>query len=331
MLRIKGGHSDDGVYAQAMQPVLTVDAAWLRALVRERLASAPADVRPLPGGTFSRAFAFTAAGSPYVVRLSTLPRVREGFAKDDYAGRHFAAPGLPIPRLVASGRAGDRFFAISGRAAGRTVAELAPAARLALLPAVLDTLDTLARADVRATQGYGPWDGAGRGRFATWHDFLVGHALGVGEQFSAGVRALGRDPLEEKALCAASYQMILRLTAHCPKERSLLHRDYTFANILTDGRRVTGVIDWAQACYGDPLYDVAWLGWWTAGGASAERAARYDPALVRARYGTTPRYAERIACYAYCLALDGLRFCAETGAREQYARAREQLVARLAS
>lgn len=314
-----------------MNRSLTVDVMWLHAFLRERLAGEPEGVRPLTGGTFSRAFACAVAGRPYVIRLSALPNALDGFAKDDYAGHHFASPGVPIPRSIAIGRAGDLVFAISERVAGKTIAELVPTARRALLPVVLDTLDALARADVRDSSGYGPWDSAGQGRFPTWRAFLAGHALRADETFGKAVRALGRDPGAERALYAATCERMLSLADHCPEGRALLHRDYNFANILTDGVRVTGIIDWAQSCYGDPLYDVAWLGWWTAGGASAEREARYDQALVRARYGDAPQYAERLACYECCLALDDLRFCAESGMRDQYEWTRAQLLDRLSS
>ncbi len=161
-------------------------------------------MRPLAGGTFARAFACAVAGRPYVIRLSALPAALEGFAKDDYAGCHFASPAVPIPRSIAIGRTGSQVFAISERVAGKTVAELDPTARRALLPAVLDTLDLLHRSDVRDSSGYGPWDGAGQGRFPTWRAFLAGHARRADEPFGRDVRELGRDPDAERALCAAA-------------------------------------------------------------------------------------------------------------------------------
>lgn len=317
------------LYANAMNQAMMVDMIWLHAFLRERLAGQPENVRPLTGGTFSRAFACAVARRHYVARLSALPDALDGFAKDAYAGQHFAASDLPIPRSIAIGHAGDLVFAISERAAGETVAERDPVARRALLPAMLNTLDAIHRSDVRASRGYGPWDGSGHGQFPTWRAFLAGHVRRADEPFGRDVLALGREPEAERALCAAACARMLRLAEHCPEDRALLHRDYNFANVLTDGQRVTGVIDWAQACYGDPLYDVAWLGWWTAGGSPTERVTRYDATLVRERYGATPQYAERIACYEHCLALDELRFCAATGDADGYAWAREQLLGRL--
>jgi hygromycin-B 4-O-kinase len=123
---------------------------------------------------------------------------------------------------------------------------------------------------------------------------------------------------------------MLRLAARCPEERALIHNDYWFMNILgeigPDGARITGVIDWAIALYGDPLYEVARLawgadypGWWYDDGA----------AFLHARYGAAPGYADRIACYQCHLALDDLRFYAKTGRREEYDWARAKLLARL--
>jgi hygromycin-B 4-O-kinase len=94
------------------------------------------------------------------------------------------------------------------------------------------------------------------------------------------------------------------------------------------GRHVSGVIDWANAVYGDPLYDVARLIAW-----SAQPDWWYDdgPALLHARFGAATHYAERIACYRCHLGLDDLRFYAKTGNRPTYEFFRDQLLALVAT
>jgi aminoglycoside phosphotransferase (APT) family kinase protein len=42
-----------------------------------------------------------------------------------------------------------------------------------------------------------------------------------------------------------------------PVAPALIHGDFTIDNVLLEGSRVTGVIDWSGAAYGDPRYDVA--------------------------------------------------------------------------
>jgi aminoglycoside phosphotransferase (APT) family kinase protein len=55
---------------------------------------------------------------------------------------------------------------------------------------------------------------------------------------------------EEQALQDRIRQLPLRLDA-------LLHLDFHPLNVMTDGRRITAVLDWANACAGDPRADVA--------------------------------------------------------------------------
>lgn len=48
---------------------------------------------------------------------------------------------------------------------------------------------------------------------------------------------------------------------HAPEDVALVHRDYRVGNIMIDGDRVTGVLDWEFAGWGDRHED---LGWFTA-------------------------------------------------------------------
>jgi aminoglycoside phosphotransferase (APT) family kinase protein len=48
-----------------------------------------------------------------------------------------------------------------------------------------------------------------------------------------------------------------RFQAVSRQRASLLHLDYHPSNVLTDGQRITGVLDWANTCGGDPRADLA--------------------------------------------------------------------------
>ena len=52
-------------------------------------------------------------------------------------------------------------------------------------------------------------------------------------------------------------QNYLKLIEYCPEEHKLVHGDFGSNNVLTDGQKITGVLDWDCALYGDPLFDVA--------------------------------------------------------------------------
>jgi hygromycin-B 4-O-kinase len=300
------------------------DAARAIALLRQQFAVDAGEVRPLGSGEFSRAFAFTSGGQDYVLRLNAWPHAAESFAKDAYAWRHFASPRLPIPRVVATGQTEDTRFAISERAGGRVMTELTPAERRALLPALLDALDAIGQADVGASRGYGDWNADGIGQFATWRDYLAAVNEDEPEGYYKHWHDLFRDGALERDVFETIYRHLHQLLPHCPEERALIHNDYWFMNIVGEGERITGVLDWANALYGDPLYEIARLswgssfpGWWYEDGA----------AFLRERYGATPGYDTRLSCYSCHLGLDDLRFYAKTGRREEYAWARDRLLA----
>jgi hygromycin-B 4-O-kinase len=181
---------------------------------------------------------------------------------------------------------------------------------------------------VSASSGYGDWDGDGIGRFASWRDFLASAIDNHPDGFYANWHAYFETSFLERDLYETVYRRMLQLADSCPNQRALIHNDYQLENVLSDGRRITGVIDWANALYGDPLYDVAWLiwqasnpGWWYDDGADA----------LHARYGSLPNYAERIACYQCHIGLDHLRFYTKTNNPTMYATTRGWLLALLAT
>ncbi len=49
------------------------------------------------------------------------------------------------------------------------------------------------------------------------------------------------------------------LLKYCPEERYLVHADFGFGNVLAHEGKITAVLDWTEARYGDFLFDVAWL------------------------------------------------------------------------
>src|SRR5262249_44401792 len=152
------------------------------------------------------------------------------FAKDEYAARHFASATLPIPIVIARGMNADTHFVISERAAGRTLDALSVAERQAHLPAILDTLDAIARADMRGTGGYGSWDATGTGEATTWHDYLATIIENTDTGFYRDWHALFRDSFLERNVYETIYRQMLRLAAFCPEERALIHNDFHFEN-----------------------------------------------------------------------------------------------------
>lgn len=296
-------------------------------LVRRLFDDGVAEVESLTGGVFSRAYGFTSGGRDYVLRLSAAPHAAEAFAKDDYAARRFASRSLPIPQVIRIESSGGMEYAISERAAGKTLSDCSPSERSEALPAVLDALDAIGGTDVGSSRGYGSWGADGNATFASWPDFLAAIADDEPAGFYRHWRRLFRESFLERDVFETVYGTMLSLAMACPDTRGLIHEDFQLENVLIDGNRVSGVIDWANAMYGDPLYDVARLAWW-----SAQPGWWYDDggAALRARFGAAPRYDTRVACYQCHMGLNDLRYYAKTGQRDAYDFFREQLLALVA-
>jgi hygromycin-B 4-O-kinase len=61
---------------------------------------------------------------------------------------------------------------------------------------------------------------------------------------------------------ARGYARLRELAEGLPDDRHLIHGDLLNRNVLVQDSRITAVIDWGNAMYGDWLYDAAWLIFW---------------------------------------------------------------------
>lgn len=98
-------------------------------------------------------------------------------------------------------------------------------------------------------------------RARPWRAWLLGVAFG---QLQARIhRLVAPDGWDGDAWIGwagpdeAPLQMRLREVAAVTPRRVLLHLDYHPLNVLTDGHRITAVLDWANARSGDPRADLA--------------------------------------------------------------------------
>jgi hygromycin-B 4-O-kinase len=216
------------------------------------------DVAPLGMGVWSKAFAFRRLDRNYVIRFGAH---REDFEKDRLAAR-FACAALPIPRVVEMGETAGGYYAISERVYGDTIDDVGEAQMLTLLPALFAAFDAARLADLSGTTGYGGWGADGNAPFPSWRAALLDIANdrpgdrihGWRERLAAS--AVGSGPFD------AAYRRLQALTFYVPEDRHLIHSDLLHYNVLVEGDRITGVLDWGCALYGDFLYDLAWFCFW---------------------------------------------------------------------
>ncbi|MEV4343266.1 phosphotransferase [Actinoplanes sp. NPDC049596] len=244
-------------------------------------ASVPA---PLAAGAWSTAYALTVDGRAMVLRVS---RHGGDFVKDETVGT--AARGLlPVPAVTVRGEAGGWAYAVSERRTGTALDDLDAGEIAAVLPDLFDVMDAIGRIEIGG-RGYGIWAPSRAAPYRSWPEYLL--AVDQETPRVPGWRAalaasdVGLEPFER------GLATLRRLVPGLPDERRMFHKDLLNRNLLAEGDRISGILEWGSAGFGDPLYDAAWLlycwGWypqWSTVDIEAAIGRRWnpDPAALRA-------------------------------------------------
>jgi hygromycin-B 4-O-kinase len=204
-------------------------------------------------GEESQAFGIRVGAEDFIVRAN---RSASGFHKDAFCYRQFTSPALPIPEILFIGQVEDLSYCISRRAPGITLQDMPLAGLPAVVSAVARTMQAIAEAPVPGSVGFGQFDADGMGEHTSWSDFIA--VIADPQRYDWGrVEALVSARWLDEHL-----HQLRALLPHCPEIRRLVHGDFGSNNVMTDGTSITGVLDWSEAMFGDPLYDVANIFFW---------------------------------------------------------------------
>ena len=232
--------------------------------MRPRAASWPsyygpraAGMRGLGAGEWSRAYAFVLDGREVVIRFGDHV---EDFCKDQVMAAHSRA-ALPIPAVIEIGAAGDGYFAVSERAPGELLDALDSDGIRAALPGLLAALDAMRAIDISGTEGYGLWAPDGTGPAASWAQALLAIEPGDGAGSRLAGRA-GRLPGRHQALRPGLLPGCGSWPRACRSSATSSTATWSTTTCSSRVSRITAVIDWGNALYGDWLYDMAWLIFW---------------------------------------------------------------------
>lgn len=264
----------------------------ITAVLREKFGKS-IDLHPLSEGLESQAFGFSAKGQKWVVRVN---RDDAGFAKDDFAFRHFASPALLIPPVLSVTRHGGVCLCVSERASGITLQDLDAWGLVHIVQPVAVVLDAIAAVDVSMIAGCGPFNAQGVGDFADWPAFIGA---------IVDLRHYDWQMVGQRADLAIIHPLLAEIEAFaaiCPDRRGLVHGDFGSNNVLTAENRITGVIDWSEAMVGDPRYDIANILFWRPWLDCMEAQARFFETTQPWRL----REERLLACYQLRIGLENV-------------------------
>lgn len=280
-------------------------------VLRNHFGPGVAEITPLEGGNLSSVFAFVHEGKGFVVKFSDL----EGAYKTErYVSDLLSGQGITFPKCLALGNTGRLAYIIMERVDGRNLADYTAEEQARQLPELIGILTKLSTVDVGATNGYG-WIGHdGNGTYASWKDFVV--ACNAEDQtgtFWENWHDLYRTSCLERDVFEEIYNRLMAYVPYNEPHRGFIHGDFHQWNILSEGTRITGIID-GNCLYGDSLVDLAIL----------DRHMPWNGVIqaykdFQAKAGiTVPNFKERLIGAYYFKGLDGLRFYAKMGWRDAY-------------
>ena len=212
---------------------------------------------PIAEGMESRVFTFIWDDQEYILRVN--PN-QSGFQKDRWCFQQFHSEELPIPEILEIGSFSPHYtYCISYRLPGLTLEESTIPTLQKLTPYVSQVWRAISQASLPSSEGFGLFNEYGHTTFQSWQSFLQSTVHGKDQQWDH----LFASNLLDATTLQPVMRSYLELTEHCPEERKLVHGDFGSNNVLTDGQKITGVLDWDCALNGDPLIDVAGSLFWS--------------------------------------------------------------------
>jgi hygromycin-B 4-O-kinase len=295
-----------------LKPILSIE--QILALLEAYFNEPVEQLAPVNQGLIARTFTFLAQGKAYIMRFQK-DNMQAHFLKEAFIARHFVHPQLPLPEIIKIGRLDDLHYAISIKAPGVTLDRLSPQEYQRTLPSVIETMWAIHQADVSRQPGWGLFNDQGEGLFPSWRSYLESVREEEEEwDFYGKWHPLFDTTFLEREVFGNVYTHMYRLIDFCPPERWLVHGGYGYGNTLAQDGKVTAVIDWMDAKYGDFVYDIAWLDFWQPSPVVLEQIEVYYSA-----HGLPiPHFRERLACCKCYMALDTMRFFAKTNDQQAY-------------
>ncbi|HEV2527410.1 MAG TPA: phosphotransferase [Thermomicrobiales bacterium] len=270
-------------------------------IATEVLGRAVTAVRPLAGGMVARGFRVHAGADAVVVRVQ--PGLPGAFDADWGVMPLLAGSAIPVPDLLGAGVTDGAGWTVTRFAPGTPADALDAAALGEVFPEMLSILAAIHQVDPGSTTGYGILGADGNGQSASWRQSHLDQFDPARPGYWHDWRRRLADSPMDWATFDEWHGRLPDLLARCPETRALVHGDYGYNNLLVHEGRVSAVIDWSIARWGDPLYDVAWL-------SAFPMPIDPRPALDAAfgHYGENAAdYARRVATYRAIVYLDTMR------------------------
>jgi len=259
----------------------------------------------------SQAFFFSTGWEELVLRINFSHR---WFYKDSYAFREFSQLWIPIPQICDIGHFwDDLYYCVSQKVLGKIIWDYDINNFLDFVPQIIASL-THIHSIIPKDNWYGEWEENGQAIYKTWREYLMSQV----ERYSWFTYSNQK----WENIIWDLLELYRWLIAYTPSIRHLIHGDYGFWNILSNGDKISWVIDWQYSKYWDYLYDIAWISF-------CEPTIPFQELFFKhytKQWFDVSHYKERIDCYKIHFWLSALKYFSEIGDRDELSKIEQRLI-----
>lgn len=287
-------------------------------LLKEYFGKDVSQVMYLNEGGSSSVFSFSYKKKEYVVKLS---KVLGAYETEPLIANLLSDQGIPYPKCIGLGKYGEMEYMIAEKVTGGVLANCSHEEKQLLLPELIQILSHMNHVSLGETRGYGWITPSGDGSFGTWKEYLIAFFSKEQSGYWKEWHNLFQTTCLEKEVFNECYNRLMAYADYNEPYRHFIHGDLHPWNILTNGTRITGIID-SNCKYGDFLVDVVNLD---------RQMKEFNVIQLYLDYqkqlgAVIPEFKKRVIGAKYFIGLDGLRLFAKMGWDKAYYQLRNDLL-----
>ncbi len=272
------------------------------------------EVSRVSSGLISATFECLGQTGTFIVQFNE-PDMAKGLTVERRFKERLREAGVPLREVIGDGMHDGLKWTVTKKSPGQRMTALGSLDYEAALPSVFDTLLAISGVDVSDAGGFGWFDKDGQGMWKTWTEHLsfVQEEEPEGMFYGSWYSLFETTFLERKRFEGYLSEMA-QLAKGLSTPRQLVHGGFGYDNVLVEKGKVSAVLDWQDARFGDSLLDLAYMDFWPSGFDLTDMFCSH----CEARGIRHDDYHRRVRCYKYYIGLDAMRFFAKTDNRDAY-------------
>jgi aminoglycoside phosphotransferase (APT) family kinase protein len=263
-------------------------------------------------GQTSRVYKFRVGLGFFVIKTNNL--TCEVYKRELFIQNNFTKINKYLPKILQNGKSDNVFFSITEIAKGTTLKEIPDNEVVSFFDKVFEVLEEIHSSNIPDSSCYGKIDSLGIAKHKTWRDVLLDKTI-----YSANPENNKKINTDLWNRC---YEKIKFLSKFILEEKKVVHGDFSKGNLFFFDGEITNIIDWEETMYGDNIYDVARISFWSS---EVDFADLYHKKYIEKYNHEITNFKERVLCYKIRIKLKSLSWYCHSEQTDKYNKTQKEL------